>query len=346
MRLPPPVPPPPAAGSAPSASPDSPTPDPPSAAEGAAEPADSPGIDVAELNKVRLDSEQAATMEVDDGQPSRTAASSGEGDPNRPPGSGVLPFRSAGARPPPPAVSEQERARDPLGQTVDVGTISPFFAASLPFHSKADSPPAPSGDEPAQRLPPPRPPPAAAADRPPASEGITKTAVQVGGSAVAAAAADDPAPGDQPPISRSTEPTTRLRSDGRLLSATDSSSGTDDSVQAAASDAPDRSSPEPKPSGAGDAPPPPPAAGSAPATAGLPEHLAAMGVEQYAALCAECSLHPSWVSSILTRYRIESEEQRAALDAHWRERMAADEELANAWRWHYRRYEQWAKQQK
>ena len=40
------------------------------------------------------------------------------------------------------------------------------------------------------------------------------------------------------------------------------------------------------------------------------------------------------------QYQIQSEAERAALDSHWRARVAASDELMQAWRWHYARYEQ------
>lgn len=77
----------------------------------------------------------------------------------------------------------------------------------------------------------------------------------------------------------------------------------------------------------------------------LPDHLREMSVEQYAALCAECAVHTNWVTQILARYHVRSAAERASLDAFWRVRMAADAELTQQFRWHYARYEQWAKQQ-
>ncbi|MBW2527019.1 MAG: hypothetical protein JRI23_22755, partial [Deltaproteobacteria bacterium] len=84
--------------------------------------------------------------------------------------------------------------------------------------------------------------------------------------------------------------------------------------------------------------------GGAPPAA--PAHLESMTVEQYASLCAECAVHPSWVDQIHGRYHVRSREERSALDAHWRARMAADVQLTQHFRWHYARFEQAAKQQK
>jgi hypothetical protein len=77
----------------------------------------------------------------------------------------------------------------------------------------------------------------------------------------------------------------------------------------------------------------------------LAPHLAALTVEQYATLCAECASHPAWVAEILARYGVQSEAERAALTQHWEQRMAADPQLAGLLRWHYARYEEWLKQQ-
>jgi Meckel syndrome type 1 protein len=97
--------------------------------------------------------------------------------------------------------------------------------------------------------------------------------------------------------------------------------------------------------------PAPPAEASAPAPEGTREatalapHLATMTIEQYAALCAECAVHPGWTAQVHARYQIQSEAERAALDGRWGERMAGNEELVRLWQWHYARFEQWFRQQ-
>jgi hypothetical protein len=80
--------------------------------------------------------------------------------------------------------------------------------------------------------------------------------------------------------------------------------------------------------------------------ASLPAHLGAMTIEQYAALCAECSVHARWATEIAARYGVKSEAERRALDAHFRSKMADDPKLSETWRYHYARVEQWARQQK
>jgi hypothetical protein len=80
--------------------------------------------------------------------------------------------------------------------------------------------------------------------------------------------------------------------------------------------------------------------------AGLAPHLAAITVEQYATLCAECAAHPAWLAHVQARYGVQSAAERAALDSHWQQRMAADPQLPGLLRWHYARYEEWLKQQR
>ncbi|MBI4957283.1 MAG: hypothetical protein HY908_35050, partial [Myxococcales bacterium] len=78
----------------------------------------------------------------------------------------------------------------------------------------------------------------------------------------------------------------------------------------------------------------------------LPAHLEALTLEQYAGLCAECAVNPAWTAQIQARYYIRDEAQRAQLDQLWRQRLAADPRLGDTWRWHYARYEQWARAQR
>jgi hypothetical protein len=85
-----------------------------------------------------------------------------------------------------------------------------------------------------------------------------------------------------------------------------------------------------------------PGSGSQP---GLPEHLRAMTVDQYAGLCAECTVHPEWTEAIQQRYQVRGSAERSALDQSWHARMEADAQLADQWRWHYARYELWARNQ-
>jgi hypothetical protein len=78
----------------------------------------------------------------------------------------------------------------------------------------------------------------------------------------------------------------------------------------------------------------------------LAAHLAAIDVDQYAALCAQCTLYPGWITQILARFGIASPAEQARLDEHWRARLAADQELQAVWRWHYARHEAWVRQRK
>ncbi len=68
-----------------------------------------------------------------------------------------------------------------------------------------------------------------------------------------------------------------------------------------------------------------------------------MTLEQYAALCAECTVSPQWTREIHARYGVRSDDERHALDGHWRGKLNRDNNLANNYRWHYARYEEWAK---
>jgi hypothetical protein len=74
-----------------------------------------------------------------------------------------------------------------------------------------------------------------------------------------------------------------------------------------------------------------------------PAHLHGMTLEQYAALCAECSVNPAWMEAIQQRYGIRSTDERAALDRHWRSRIVSDDELSRLYRWHFSRYQEWAR---
>lgn len=77
----------------------------------------------------------------------------------------------------------------------------------------------------------------------------------------------------------------------------------------------------------------------------LPPHLT-LTIEQYAALRAECSVHARWTKEISARYGVRNDEERSAVDAHFRDRMGRDAALAEAFSYHYARIEHWARQQK
>ena len=89
---------------------------------------------------------------------------------------------------------------------------------------------------------------------------------------------------------------------------------------------------------------PPPSAGlHAAQPSELPPHLGALTMEHYAALCAECSVSPQWTAQIHARYGVRDAAEREALDEHWRQQLARDPRLEDTLRWHYARYEQWAR---
>jgi hypothetical protein len=69
-----------------------------------------------------------------------------------------------------------------------------------------------------------------------------------------------------------------------------------------------------------------------------PPRLAAMNVEGYAALCAACAMFPASLAEIHAEFGIQSAEEREGLECHWRQRIAANEELQRIWRAHYTRY--------
>ncbi len=82
---------------------------------------------------------------------------------------------------------------------------------------------------------------------------------------------------------------------------------------------------------------------ASPAERELVAHLSQITLEQYAALCAECVVNPHWMQQIHARYGVRTPGERSALDQHWQARMGSDDNFANTFRWHYRRYEAWAK---
>jgi hypothetical protein len=88
---------------------------------------------------------------------------------------------------------------------------------------------------------------------------------------------------------------------------------------------------------------PVPASAGANSNAPLPPHLAGLTLEQYASLCAESNLYQAFMPQVHARYGIQSDDQRRALDEHWRARLAVDAELAGEWAKLCRRYEEWAK---
>ncbi len=91
----------------------------------------------------------------------------------------------------------------------------------------------------------------------------------------------------------------------------------------------------------------PPAASSAPgappSSRALPPHLQQLTLEQYAALCAECAVSPHWTAQVQARYGVVSGDERRALDHHWGTQLSRDANLSNTFRWHYARYEEWAR---
>jgi hypothetical protein len=83
--------------------------------------------------------------------------------------------------------------------------------------------------------------------------------------------------------------------------------------------------------------PPPPASSAA----RLPEHLAAMPLERYAALEAQRRLWPDWRASIEQAFGIANEAERDALDRHWRLSLDYNQGLARAFEWHRSEHERW-----
>ena len=72
-------------------------------------------------------------------------------------------------------------------------------------------------------------------------------------------------------------------------------------------------------------------------------HLKAFTVENYAALCVERAAQPSDTARIALRYKL-TEDQLERLDAHWRQRLAADATTLGQFTAHYERFMQWLTQ--
>lgn len=89
---------------------------------------------------------------------------------------------------------------------------------------------------------------------------------------------------------------------------------------------------------------PPPPAPPPPLAVKPPLDLPSFSVEQYASLCVELELDPAHALETLLRYRLTAE-QRTALDAAWRERMAQAADLYAAWSQAVARYKTWKLQQ-
>jgi hypothetical protein len=75
------------------------------------------------------------------------------------------------------------------------------------------------------------------------------------------------------------------------------------------------------------------------APAGIPE----LTPQQYASLRAELELEPANTAAILERYRLRNAADRAALEAHWRERFDADPVLRMTFARAYGEYVAWLK---
>ncbi|WP_437643695.1 hypothetical protein [Sorangium sp. So ce362] len=100
---------------------------------------------------------------------------------------------------------------------------------------------------------------------------------------------------------------------------------------AAAPSAPPSAIPGAQPAPLPSAPPP-----SAPAPASTGDPLSArstppLTLNQYAGLVVACELYPAYVESTHARYGVPSPAARAALDAFWATRLAADPALAQRW---------------
>jgi hypothetical protein len=94
----------------------------------------------------------------------------------------------------------------------------------------------------------------------------------------------------------------------------------------------------------GPPPAPPPPAPPPPVAVRPPLELPSFSTEQYASLCVELELDPAGAAETLQRYRLTAE-QRIALDAAWRERMARAPDLYAAWSQATSRYKAWKLQQ-
>jgi len=94
----------------------------------------------------------------------------------------------------------------------------------------------------------------------------------------------------------------------------------------------------------GPPPAPPPPAPPPPLAGKPPLDLPSFSVEQYASLCVELELDPARAAETLQRYRL-TQEQRTALDAAWRERMAQAADLYASWSQAVTRYKAWKLQQ-
>jgi hypothetical protein len=165
-----------------------------------------------------------------------------------------LPFRKGDATPPPPTAPANQQSAGSLGETAEVGMLSPLAKMSLPFRMAANPPPragavAAAGHEPTSAIP---------ASSPP-----------IAGPAAAAEPAEELAP-----------------------------------------------------------------------------HLAALTLEQYAAIRAQCDAMPQWAAEILGRYHVKSDSEWRLLDRHWQRRVASDPTLAESFRRQYAQVEQWLSQQR
>jgi hypothetical protein len=245
------------------------------------------GLDVDELNKVKLDATEPRTVAVDEGAALREA----------------LPFQKGQVKPPPAPVTKKDDEPDPLGKTAEGAMMSPLIAQTLPFGKSVSDVDA---DESTALMPVPETDAAAPQDTPSAPGG---PAVPQDTPSAPANPAGPTVPGIEPDAPTEAPP------------------------------------PSAGPRGPLSQPLPGMMAAQGPPPVPLPPHLEAMSVEHYAALCAECAVHPEWVASIHARYQIESDEQRTALDLRWRERFRVDDQLTQTWRWHYVRYQEWVKQQ-
>jgi hypothetical protein len=63
-------------------------------------------------------------------------------------------------------------------------------------------------------------------------------------------------------------------------------------------------------------------------------------------MCAECSVYPEWTARTQARYGVRSEDEGAMLEEHWQRKIAGSPSLEATFRWHFKQYEQWARQRR
>ncbi|MBM4359220.1 MAG: hypothetical protein FJ096_14040 [Deltaproteobacteria bacterium] len=80
------------------------------------------------------------------------------------------------------------------------------------------------------------------------------------------------------------------------------------------------------------------------ATGVLPPHLAALPIDRYAALVAQCRVYPEWQASIEQSFGVNGSVERSVLDDYWQQQFAADAKLEHTFRWQRDQHEQWERE--